>query len=110
MSAIGPKRTCTSALHMSAFEGKADMPLCGCPLLRSLSGVKQTSVFAAHMSACDPKRTWLFHPELDYGPSWKACVSYQELEIVLRGQRTATEYRGRIQCPPRISPVAMLEN
>jgi len=29
MSAIGPKQTWTSALQMSAFEGKADMTFCG---------------------------------------------------------------------------------
>ena len=28
MSAFGTKRTSTSALHMSAFGGKADMPFC----------------------------------------------------------------------------------
>ena len=28
MSAIGTKRTCPSALHMSAFGGKADMAFC----------------------------------------------------------------------------------
>src|SRR5262245_25131169 len=28
MSAFGPKQTCASALHMSAFGGKADMPFC----------------------------------------------------------------------------------
>src|SRR5262249_55413932 len=39
MSASGPKRTCASALQMSAFGGKADMP------------------FASQMSAYDPKRT-----------------------------------------------------
>jgi hypothetical protein len=27
MSAIGPKQTCTSALQMSAFGGKADMAI-----------------------------------------------------------------------------------
>src|SRR5262249_32839173 len=57
MSAIGPKQTWTSAPHMSAFGGKADMTLCGNPLSRSLLGVKRTSLFAAHMSAYDPKRT-----------------------------------------------------
>src|SRR5262249_3471267 len=31
MSAIGPKQTCASALHMSAFRGKADMALCAVP-------------------------------------------------------------------------------
>ena len=35
MSAIGTKRTCLVALHMSAFGGKADMPFlhCKCPLM-----------------------------------------------------------------------------
>jgi hypothetical protein len=42
---------------MSAFGGKADMTLCGNPLLRSLLGVKRTWLFAARMSAYDPKRT-----------------------------------------------------
>jgi hypothetical protein len=28
MSAIGPKQTWACALHMSAFEGKADMTYC----------------------------------------------------------------------------------
>ena len=28
MSAFGTKRTSVSALHMSAFGGKADMPFC----------------------------------------------------------------------------------
>ena len=44
-------------MHMSAFEGKADMTIGTCPLSWSLSGVKQTSFVAAHMSAYDPKRT-----------------------------------------------------
>src|SRR5262245_2995912 len=44
---------------MSAFGGKADMVVCGCPLSRSLLGVKRTSPFALHMSASDPKRTLL---------------------------------------------------
>ena len=57
MSAIGAKQTWLRALHMSAFGGKADMTLCGNPLLRSLLGVKQTSLFAAQMAAYDPKRT-----------------------------------------------------
>jgi len=57
MSAFGPKRTCASALHMSAFGGKADMVICGISLSRSLLGVKRTLRFAAHMSAFDPKRT-----------------------------------------------------
>jgi hypothetical protein len=46
---------------MSAFRGKADMTICGCPLLRSLLGVKRTWLFALHMSANDPKRTLAHH-------------------------------------------------
>src|SRR5262245_54109346 len=48
MSAIGPKQTSARALHMSAFGGKADMTLCGRPLLRSLLGVKRTCRLALH--------------------------------------------------------------
>src|SRR5262245_37317156 len=58
MSASGPKQTCVSAVHMSAFGGEADMTIGTCPLSRLLLGVKRTSLFAAHMSAFDPKRTW----------------------------------------------------
>jgi len=61
MSAFGPKQTWASALHMSAFGGKADMALCGNSLLRSLLGVKRTWVGALHMSAFDPKRTLAVH-------------------------------------------------
>src|SRR5215470_6331397 len=46
---------------MSAFGGKADMTVCRCPLSRSLLGVKRTCLFALHMSAFDPKRTWRLH-------------------------------------------------
>jgi hypothetical protein len=42
VSAFGPKQTCASALHMSAFGGKADMTVCGSPLSRSLLGAKRT--------------------------------------------------------------------
>ena len=48
---------------MSAFGGKADITVCGSPLSRSLSGVKRTCGFAAHMSAFNPKRT--FRPHRD---------------------------------------------
>jgi hypothetical protein len=57
MSASGPKQTWAIASPMSAFGGKADMATCGCPLLRSLLGVKRTCLFAMYMSAYDPKRT-----------------------------------------------------
>jgi hypothetical protein len=50
-------QTCSFALHMSPFGGKADMGFCGISLSRSLLGVKRTCGFAAHMSAYDPKRT-----------------------------------------------------
>src|SRR5690242_2471040 len=33
-------------------------PLCEGPFSRSVSGVKRTSLFAAHVSASDPKRTF----------------------------------------------------
>jgi hypothetical protein len=58
MSAIGPKQTSVFAPHMSAFGGKADMTLCGNPLLQSQLGVKRTWAVAAHMPAFDPKRTF----------------------------------------------------
>src|SRR5262245_64826878 len=47
------------------------MMFCGCPLLRSLSGVKRTSLFATHMSASDPKRTpfGFLRSMLDFGPT-----------------------------------------
>jgi hypothetical protein len=38
MSAIGTKRTSLVALHMSAFGGKADMPLCPANVLLTQSG------------------------------------------------------------------------
>jgi len=57
MSAFDPKRTCASALQMSAFGVKADMTVSGYPLSRSLLGVKRTCPFALQMSAYDPKRT-----------------------------------------------------
>jgi hypothetical protein len=44
---------------MSAFGAKADMAFCGISLSRSLLGVKRTLRFAPHMSAYDPKRTWV---------------------------------------------------
>ena len=47
MSAIGTKRTWSSALHMSAFGGKADIIL-------GKSGHQE-------MSAYDPKRTLAVH-------------------------------------------------
>src|SRR5262245_25904445 len=53
---------------MSAFGSKADMSVCGCPLLRSLLGVKRTCVGALHMSANDPKRTWPVTAFIRCGP------------------------------------------
>src|SRR5262249_28386805 len=60
------RRTCLplaqsrhSCLHRTCplLGGKADITIGTCPLSRSLSGVKRTSLFALHMSANDPKRT-----------------------------------------------------
>jgi hypothetical protein len=42
MSAFGVKWTCRIALHMSAFEGKADMTFCRIPLLLTQSGPVRT--------------------------------------------------------------------
>ena len=55
MSAFGTKRTSPSALHMSAFGGKADMTVlqCKCPLLTqsghrsSLNEPRVTTLFAS---------------------------------------------------------------
>jgi len=41
MSAIGPKRTCASALHMSVFEGKADMPIAASAVVAAVSNFKE---------------------------------------------------------------------
>jgi hypothetical protein len=57
---IGPGRRPSRlaiARQMSAFEGKADMTVCGNSLSWSLLGAKRTCPFALHMSANDPKRT-----------------------------------------------------
>src|SRR6476659_11022233 len=78
MSAIGPKRTSASALHMFAFGGKADMTVCANPLLRSLLGAKRTCPFALHMSANDPKRTCCTpEPLPDYRCGLIRCVTFQ---------------------------------
>jgi hypothetical protein len=58
---LGCKAAMRGAFLMSvamnvAFGGKADMVFCGISLSRSLLGVKRTSLFAAQMSAYDPKR------------------------------------------------------
>ena len=60
MSASGPKQTWPIALHMSAIGGKADMTVCGNPLLRSLLGVKRTLMHGLIIpSGCHqiPRRT-----------------------------------------------------
>jgi ABC transporter substrate binding protein len=46
-----------SLIALADEGGKADMAIGTCPLSWSLSGVKQTSLVAAHMSVSDPKRT-----------------------------------------------------
>src|SRR6187401_1962423 len=59
MSAFGPKQTWSSAPHMSAFRGKADMTSCGKSAFAVAIGVKRTWLFALQMSAYDPKQTSL---------------------------------------------------
>jgi hypothetical protein len=55
MSAFGPKRTFLFAPHMSAFGGKADMTVCGNPLLRSLLGGKADMPFCTACVRLLPK-------------------------------------------------------
>ncbi len=57
MSAFGTKRTSASALHMSAFWGKADMPVlhCKCPLMTQsghLAGAQTTAFPGASDEPC----------------------------------------------------------
>jgi hypothetical protein len=82
MSAIDPKRTSIVAPHTSAFGGKADTTFRGSPLLRSLLGVKRTSLFAAQMSAFDPKRTLSSYAEF-------SCLMFSN--SILLKMRTAFE-------------------
>jgi len=71
----------------------------GNPLLRSLLGVKRTRVFAARMSAFDPKRTWtdlsqlpVFHPlqcaRLSNFDARGPAMRRRDLIILLRGAVT----------------------
>jgi hypothetical protein len=46
-------------INEARLRGKAGMTFCTCPLSRSLSGEKRTLVGAPHMSAFDPKRTFV---------------------------------------------------
>ena len=50
------------------------MAFCRNPLLRSLLGVKRTCLFALHMSAFDPKRTYPTIPASFNPPT--ACAIY----------------------------------
>src|SRR5262249_57183900 len=84
----------TSAAHMAAFGGKADMTMGTCPLLWSLSGS------ALHMSAYDPKRT------SSRGGSPRICLG---LGVVVNRRRRATcsdtvEADSRRRGDARLSP------
>ena len=58
-------RIASSCRSTSSFADQRNMrPMRGCPLWRSLLGVKRTSLIAAHMSASDPKRTSLVAPHV----------------------------------------------
>src|SRR5262245_53253067 len=79
------------------------MALCENPLLRSLLGVKRTCLFAAHMSAFDPKRTSCH--------GTKARI-FLGLSIVVNRRRRATcsgaaeadsQPRGSIRVGPRLA-------
>src|SRR5215813_10258758 len=63
---------------MSAFGGKADMTIGTCPRSWSLLGVKRTWAIAPHMSACDPKRTWVF---VAFSPFQSACLTLYDLLV-----------------------------
>src|SRR5262249_47932532 len=64
---------------------------CGNPLSRSLLGVKQTSLFATHMSAFDPKRTF-FSPNV--GPQFNSLQSPRVPIIRLHGSIPEHAARG----------------
>src|SRR4029450_2459710 len=59
----------------STHGGKADTTVCGSPLSWSLLGVKRTCPFALHMSAFDPKRTFLVALHIRAPGNSLACLS-----------------------------------
>jgi len=76
MSAIGPKRTWPSALHMSAFGAKPDMTFCaGCLLL------PKTDIASLTQSGHDPS---IFSVYADYG------THRQEVAIAPQRRRIKT--------------------
>ena len=58
------------------------MTLCGCPLLRSLLGVKRTCRFALQMSAYDPKRTSV-EQQIGGTARWLITLNRKSVELVL---------------------------
>src|SRR5262245_33281648 len=79
---------------MSAFEGKADVTVCGSPLSRSLLGVKRTSLFAAHMSANDTKRTSLAVAANSPSSATAGTSILRHLSVQLSQQHDAFRSRG----------------
>jgi len=73
-------------------RSKADMTFCGSPLLRSLLGVKRTWAVAPHMSAFDPKRTFIMP------------LSRPFPQEALRVGRSATEPDHRQSSVPHTAP------
>ena len=69
MSAIGPKRTSASALHMSAFEGKADISSMGAGVAENNRCVSKTR----------------FRPHLGTSP-WEKSVLLLSPSAPLQGQ------------------------
>jgi len=49
MSAFGPKQTCSFAMHMSAFGGKADMTICMSAFAVAIGGKADMPVCAAYV-------------------------------------------------------------
>src|SRR5262249_1260394 len=85
MSAIGPKQTSATALHLSAFGGKADM------------------TFAARRSAFDPTGTL---PDTTRSFAVRALAQRVEEARVLNGDGCQVHYR---ITPPKIHVISLLE-
>src|SRR5215831_10551644 len=96
---------------MSAFGYNADMALCGNPLSRSLLGVKRTSLFARHMSAFDPKRTFSVPIPTQLLP---ACISALQC-LVRHGHADAggpgtQSWRGLVKLSRHAGPERIASN
>jgi hypothetical protein len=99
---------------MSAFGGKADMTLCG--NLRSLLGVKWTSLFATHMSAFDPKRTWggrlkslVRTATMPYAEPRGAFMRRRDFVKIIAGSAAASPLTAHAQQGERVRRIGVLQ-